>query len=672
MVKKLLIILTLFSSLSIFCNQNLSHTNWESETVKIDENIGFYWDKLLSPGDDFSDPDEVVSLPFDWSINPEYSVYGRGTFRTIITLADNIPELAIKLPYTIDSYKVFVNGKQVAQNFIHDSKRRLSTVIIELPGTIELDIIIQVTNENDNHGGITIAPIIGHYPVLVRDLNRAVIFDSFLFGALLLTGLLYCSFYLSKKNEKSALYFGLFSIVLGIRTVLYGEHTLLMIFTSFPLELEVTLGHLTYYIAIPLFIMFISAAFPFRRSKIVLMVVNIFSGAFCLFAILLTNKLLIQILYIYQIFSLIICSFAFLILIRRAFGRNKPAIFTLIGFSVLLITGINDILLSQEIITSIHLTSSGMIIFIMSQGILLSLNIAKSLSRSESLAIELLMVNKSFKRFVPEEFLNILERSQVSDIKLGDHVQLNMTIMFCDIRDFTTLSEKMTPRENFLFINSFLERIGPVVRQYGGFIDKYMGDGVMSLFPEGADSAVNAAIAIQKTVEIYNSHRNNSGYDNIKLGIGINTGSLMLGTIGENERMDGTVISDAVNICSRIESITKEYGLSIAISEQTYINIYRKDKLFVRNIGKIFLKGKKKPVSVYELFNMDSEQSIKLKLKSKDEFENAIELYESGNTEEAKTLFNKILQKLPNDIACSNYLNKIRDPDNKRGNFAIY
>ncbi|QEN04642.1 adenylate/guanylate cyclase domain-containing protein [Thiospirochaeta perfilievii] len=654
----------LYSFLVLLCSfsdQVVKDIDWENNTVKINKDLEFFWDRYLSVGEEPPKVSAIVDIPFDWSKNSLYSVWGKGTFRTKIYLDSGINGLAIKMPYNLDSYKLYINGELLISNYYGGDERRYSTKVVKIPNTPILDIILQVANTHDNHGGLASPPVIGLESVLLRDLNRGIIFDAFLFGALILTGLLYCSFYFSKRDEKSSLFFGLFAIVLGIRTTLYGEHTLLMIIPNLSLELEATLGHLTYYFAVPLFMTFIAVNFPFRRSKVVLFSVYFVSGVYSIFAIIFPHKILIELLLYYQIFTLIFAAIATFILVRRALQGNFKAIATLLGFSVLLVTTINDILLAQEVINTIHLTPSGMMFFIITQGVLLSQNLAKTLHRSERLSEKLTALNKSFKRFVPEEFLNILDKPEVIDIRLGDHVQLNMTIMFLDIRDFTSLSERMTPRENFLFINSFLERIGPVIRTNGGFIDKYMGDGIMSLFPSGADTAVKAAMDIFKTLDIYNSHRSKSGYEGIKLGIGINTGSLMLGTIGENERMDGTVISDAVNICSRIESITKEYGLNIAISEDTYSNIFMKKGLFIRYIGKINLKGKKKPVAVYELFNMDNDKSIRSKIEFREEFEEGVELFQKEKYNEAKGMFSKILERCPDDFPCISYLHKIEE-----------
>ncbi|MFH2112941.1 MAG: adenylate/guanylate cyclase domain-containing protein, partial [Spirochaetota bacterium] len=148
----------------------------------------------------------------------------------------------------------------------------------------------------------------------------------------------------------------------------------------------------------------------------------------------------------------------------------------------------------------------------------------------------------SAKRFIPAEFLAHLQKKEVADLRLGDHVKKDMTIFFSDIRAFTELSETLTPEESFAFINSYLSRVVPVVTEYGGFVDKYMGDGIMALFAAetGADSAVECAVEMQKKMVIYNGHRAKMNYRPISMGIGIHTGTIMLGVVGVLDRMEGT------------------------------------------------------------------------------------------------------------------------------------
>ena len=207
--------------------------------------------------------------------------------------------------------------------------------------------------------------------------------------------------------------------------------------------------------------------------------------------------------------------------------------------------------------------------------------------------IRLAKINAAYGRFVPHDFLRFLGHESIVDVQLGDQIQKEMTVLFSDIRSFTTISEAMTPQENFNFINSYLSRVSPVIRAHQGFIDKYIGDAIMALFPESADDAVRAAVEMQKQVIIYNQHRQRSNYSPITIGIGLHAGTLMLGTIGEEERMESTVIADAVNLASRLEGLTKVYGSGILVTESILERLGDREKYLCRFVDRVIVKGKK-------------------------------------------------------------------------------
>ncbi|MBD2128592.1 ATP-binding protein [Microcoleus sp. ZQ-A2] len=272
--------------------------------------------------------------------------------------------------------------------------------------------------------------------------------------------------------------------------------------------------------------------------------------------------------------------------------------------------------------------------------------------------IRLAKINAAYGRFVPHEFLQFLERESIIDVQLGDQVQKEMTVLFADIRSFTNLSEKMSPKENFDFLNAYLSRVSPVIRKYHGFIDKYIGDAVMALFPQAADDAVLAAIEMQKQVSLYNIYRQKTGEEPIAIGIGLHTGSLMLGTVGEPERMEGTVIADAVNLASRLEGLTKLYGVDILISEKTLYGLDDSQKYHYRFLGRVRVKGKSQPVDVFEVYDANPEPVIHLKRQTRTEFERGVALYVEKNFAEAQDVFQDVLQRNEQDKAARLYIER--------------
>ena len=214
--------------------------------------------------------------------------------------------------------------------------------------------------------------------------------------------------------------------------------------------------------------------------------------------------------------------------------------------------------------------------------------------------IDLKETNLSIERFVPRAFLAKIGRPNIRSVALGDNKRQDMTILFADIRNFTALSERMSPDENFAFINAYLAEMGPVIAQHGGFIDKYIGDAIMALF-EKADDGVRAGLAMLAILERFNATRLAAGAEPIVIGVGLNTGSLMMGTIGEQHRMDGTVISDAVNLAARLESLTKDYRVALLVSQFTVDRLDDPGAYALRPVDTVVVRGRTQPVAIFEV-----------------------------------------------------------------------
>ncbi len=286
--------------------------------------------------------------------------------------------------------------------------------------------------------------------------------------------------------------------------------------------------------------------------------------------------------------------------------------------------------------------------------------LTKPVAKNELLAriqthIHLSKINLSYARFVPDEFLRFLGHDNILQVQLGDQVQQEMTVMFSDIREFTSLSETLTPKENFDFLNDYLSRISPVIRINKGFIDKYIGDGVMALFPHQAQDALDAAMEMCKELASYNQERADLGYREVKIGIGLHTGMLMLGTIGESERMEGTVISDAVNTAARMEGLTKLYGCSLIISEQTYQELSDPEKYALRYLGQVRVKGKSQHIKIYEVLEDNLSPDYNLRYRMQDEFEEGVTTYFNREIEAALEHFQRVLEVNSDDLPAQYY-----------------
>jgi two-component system sensor histidine kinase ChiS len=273
--------------------------------------------------------------------------------------------------------------------------------------------------------------------------------------------------------------------------------------------------------------------------------------------------------------------------------------------------------------------------------------------------IQLAHITQAYSHFVPHEFLKLLDKNSIMDVALGDHVQRDMSVLFMDIRSFTSLSEKMTPQENFDFINAYLSSLSPVIRKHRGFIDKYIGDAIMALFPFAPEDALHAVLDLYRELKRFNAARSQNKQSPVQVGVGLHYGTLMLGTIGESKRMEGTVIADAVNLSSRLEGLTKLYGASIIISEEILNAAKDPESYSVRVLGKVRVKGKEQPVKIFELLDESLEHDNgPLKMALRDIFNSAMDFYYRKQFSKAAEKFRQVLVRLPHDKVSHFYLER--------------
>ena len=272
---------------------------------------------------------------------------------------------------------------------------------------------------------------------------------------------------------------------------------------------------------------------------------------------------------------------------------------------------------------------------------------------------ELVALNQVMERFVPRDFLTYLGKENLVQFSLGDQVRREMTVLFSDIRGFTSRVEQMRPEESFSFINDYLRYTGPVVRQHGGFVDKYLGDGMMALFPHSPDDAINAAIAIHGSIAQFNQDLQTIGREPITSGISLNTGAPMLGVIGEEQRWQGTVIGDAVNLAARLEPLNKHYGASTLITGQTFEKLKNRWDFHIRFLDRVQVRGRHDLVDIYEVFDSDPEPLRSAKEAGRERFELAVRFLLAGQPEPAKALLQALAAAAPDDHSVRYHLEKL-------------
>jgi class 3 adenylate cyclase len=301
-------------------------------------------------------------------------------------------------------------------------------------------------------------------------------------------------------------------------------------------------------------------------------------------------------------FSLLVCLFYFLITVHKLWRMKdqRPAYLLpfAIGMAFWLLGGVHDALRSAGIPVPIH----GQILWFTSFWLSIFLTITVALHfRSLELAIH--EARDVFEKFVPPAYLRRIATQGLGSIRLGQADQQWVTILCCDIRGFTALSEHLNPSQLVTLVNQLYEQFAHVVNVKQGVIDKFLGDALLCIF-EGTDSAERAVacgIGIQAALNSFNAEKSHPGYQVIRIGIGLHSGPVILGTIGSSERMDSTVLGLTVNLAKRLEELTKSLGVDMLISNQVAERLPNGHPYQLRNLGEVSVRGHSVPLVIYEV-----------------------------------------------------------------------
>ncbi|MBI5376715.1 MAG: adenylate/guanylate cyclase domain-containing protein [Candidatus Schekmanbacteria bacterium] len=268
-------------------------------------------------------------------------------------------------------------------------------------------------------------------------------------------------------------------------------------------------------------------------------------------------------------------------------------------------------------------------------------------------------IKGAFQQYLSPSVVNAITKDP-SKLKLGGE-EKTLSILFSDIRGFTTLSESLTPAQLVQLLNEYFSEMTDVITEVNsGTLDKFIGDAIMAFWGapvEMKDHALKSSLSALGMIEKLHKLRvkwDAEGKPPVNIGIGINTGDVVVGNMGSDRRFDYTVMGDAVNLASRLEGLNKTYGTNIIISEFTKSEL--PDKLITREIDLVRVKGKLKPVKIYELMG-ESDDDSKLITKAK-MFEEGINLYRNRQWQEAANKFKEIKKQFSDDGPSSVYIER--------------
>jgi class 3 adenylate cyclase len=336
--------------------------------------------------------------------------------------------------------------------------------------------------------------------------------------------------------------------------------------------------------------------------------------------------------------------------VRPALRGNREAAIVAVGFLASVALSIAREALQVDVLPGVGVDTqtAGGAAIAGSLALALAHSYTRSLDDLDRRNRDLSELNLAMRRFLPDAFLSLLRRGTVKDIARGDSTELEMTVLFSDVRGFTTLSERLGSRGAFDLINRYLERVEPAIHGNRGFISQYYGDGIMALFHTGADDAVRCAVEMQRALERFNEGRD----EPLGIGVGLNTGRLMLGTIGGGERLACNVIGDPANLAARIEGMTRMYGARVLLSEATAAKLSPGGPR-LRRLDRVVAKGKTQALTLYEVLDADPPALRDQKLATLPRFEAALDELAAGRFEVAAEGFEAIARGCPDDAVAA-------------------
>jgi adenylate cyclase len=267
-------------------------------------------------------------------------------------------------------------------------------------------------------------------------------------------------------------------------------------------------------------------------------------------------------------------------------------------------------------------------------------------------------VKSTLARYMDPDLADRLLAAGSQDDVLGGNESV-ATVLFTDIRSFTTLAEQIGPQSTVALLNDYFARMVDCISQQGGMLDKFIGDAIMAVFglpvagEDDEDRALRAAIAMIRSLWAWNVEREQRGEPMLDMGVGLNTDSVVAGNIGSPKRMDYTIIGDGVNLAARLESACKHYGARILLSELTHAKlrgVYR-----LREIDRVIVKGKTKPVAVFECLDYHDESSFPNLMETIGAFNEGLLRYREGDFGAARGWFDQALQAHPGDRVSARY-----------------
>ncbi|TGN14280.1 adenylate/guanylate cyclase domain-containing protein [Leptospira ilyithenensis] len=634
----------------------------------------FYPKEILSHDNLQTTSKGYFKIPGLWNNSPVSSSLSDGvgfaTYKLEVILPPEEARYVVYVPEQRTAYRLYLTEKVGVRSGIPGSLAlssypSLQGQSVSIDAKDKLTLVLFVSNFHHREGGTLSPPLLGTGEAIQGYIFANGTIDLALTGAIFMFGIYHFIIFFYRNKQKEAFFFGLFCLVFAIRILFTGNKTIYALTPAIPWDLMIFMEYASVFVLTTLFLWFVEGLFPRFISINLIKTISAIAILHLILFLIVKPLYYTRFEFVFQIFGLVLASLLLFRLIQMYNRRLPESGLFLFGYILLFVGFSIDILsafLAEAELSVSHLT---LFLFFGVQSSIITLRTARIFEKRRQLKEEFeksndifIETNRFYEKFIPREFLTYLGKDSIENISLGDSNQREMTVLFADIWEYYDIIYSNPVETRILFTNSYLGRIGPNISNNNGFIDKYIGSAVMALFDGGIQDAVRAAEQIQWELEKYNERRRGNGFIPLHAGIGIHSGETMLGIIGESERMESTVISDTVNLASRIQGLTKKYSARILISLTSLMLHEDLDNIPYRILDFVRVKGKKETVMIAEVLVEGIDTVSDKKIANKDLFESAIFDYERANFESALEGFKAVALDNPEDVAAEIYVKR--------------
>ncbi len=598
-----------------------------------------------------SHEESYAKVPGDFASKDLGNVFGYGSYGLELYGLDPGTIYAIHVPHIFSSCSIIINGidreSQGQPGIDRETENpgtRSSQIAFRPLKDGTATIVINVSNFFNKKGYISSPIILGEASQIGLMFRGDLIFYGTIFAVTFSVALFFFMLSFFHKNS-FVIWFALTSMVLAVRGIFFYPHIIMILFPDIPWIAIFIMRYITVPLPIILFTVFISMALKLRY-KIPYAIILSVSILYAISTIVLPPEVSTFLLIYYQIFALFCVSYIIVIAIIGLKKKKEFSVWIFIATSVLFLFGVYDLFIALGIISGDFFIQIGTVFAVIILSIMVLNDYSGSINKIEDLSVEMKLINRSLIRFVPDQIVELLNKKSITDVKLGDNVELTMPILSIDIRSFTHTSEKLAPNQVFELLNEYFALVAPIVRKYNGVITKYLGDGFFALFPDGANSALLCGIDIQKAIRDNSIAVPNSSP--IKIGIGIDMGDILLGIIGNSTRMDSIIISNSYHIAEVLQESTKKYSSYMIISDRIYEALNDISEHYIRPIQRV-KNSSNKETFLYEVYDCDDGFIRDLKYSSQGYMEKALKALSNEGVGSAAKYFDKVLSIFPDD-----------------------